>query len=472
MRKPIQYLAVLSTAAVMSAAAAVSASPVPGLAMNAFAATSAGWVQEDGELRYYDSDGYYLTDTWKKRDNEWYYLDEDGFISRSMMVDEYYVDEDGKRVIYEWVTVDNEDEWDDDAPDTYYYYYGKDGKMVVSKWQVVDDKSYYFDSDGVMQTGKLELDGYTYYLGDENDGTMKKGWVQLENEDEDADEDMVWHYFDSKGRMVVNEIDRKIDGSYYTFEDGVMQTGWYLLPSVSNADANVNADADTNASADANVNTDANTGNITSATPTINDYQYYAEDGKRASGWYNIEGAPDLSDEDEVYRFYFKEGKPYHAEKGVQVFSIDSKRYGFNEVGEMQTDLQVVTLEDGSTANYYFGEDGAMLTGKQVIYDEDLGENQTWYFITSGDSKGQGYHGVRDNHVYNNGLQLEADSDLRYAPVELDGVRYLVNASGTIQKASSSTKSSARPELGSGYKDYKDSNDTVWTVNTDGIVVQ
>lgn len=149
---------------------------------------------------------------------------------------------------------------------------------------------------------------------------------------------------------------------------------------------------------------------------------------------------------------------------------INSKRYGFNTKGEMQTGLKSATTEDGRKVNYYFGEDGVMKTGKQTIYDEDLGENQTWFFITDGGSKGQGFHGVRDNNVYENGLRLTAERDLRYAPVELDGVSYLVNASGSIQKASSSSKSDINPDLGKGYKDIKDANDKIWTVNTDGVI--
>lgn len=105
MRKECKILAVLSTAAVMTA---VTPSVfVPGLVQTAFAA-SAGWVEEDGSLRYKDSDGYYLTDSWKKKDNQWYYLDEDGHITRSSQVDEYYVDEEGKRVSNQWVSVSNE----------------------------------------------------------------------------------------------------------------------------------------------------------------------------------------------------------------------------------------------------------------------------------------------------------------------------------------------------------------------------
>ena len=114
MKKQIQFLAVLSTAAVMTAVTPEIFTMIPGLTQTAFAASKAGWVEEDGELRYLDGDGYPLTDTWKKKDNNWYYLNEDGVIARSMMIDEYYVDEDGKRVYNQWISEENEDwDWDD-----------------------------------------------------------------------------------------------------------------------------------------------------------------------------------------------------------------------------------------------------------------------------------------------------------------------------------------------------------------------
>ncbi len=455
MKKNMKYLAVLSTAAVISAAAPAFPSVFPHLTQVAFAASS-GWVDEDGELRYKDSDGYYLTDSWKKHDNNWYYLDEDGYITRSERVDEYYVDEDGKRVSNQWIAEDNDDNWGDDEPDTYWYYFGKDGKSVVSRWITINGKDYYFNEDGHMQTGKIELDGYTYYLGDEDDGAKKTGWVLLENEDEYADDDFVWHFFDTKGRMVVNEIDRKISGSYYTFENGVMQTGWYRLP-VSDTAADETASASDASAAAAEL-------------PAIASYQYYNADGTRAAGWYSIEGVEGIHDDNEDSTFYFKEGKPYYAQTGIQFFTIDSKRYGFNTLGERQTDLQVVTLEDGTTGNAYFGTDGVVKTGKQSIYDEELGETQTWFFQTDGANKGVGYNGIRDNSIFIGGLRQDADRDLKYAPVTFNGAQYLVNASGTIQKASSSSKSTVNPDLGNGFKDIKDSNDKVWTVDVNGII--
>lgn len=453
MKKQVKFLAVLSTAAMMAAVTPGFFAAIPGTSITPLAASKAGWTDDNGEMRYLDSDGYYLTDTWKKKDNDWYYLNEDGFITRSSMVDEYYVNEDGKRVHNQWISEDNDD-WDDEAPDTNWYYFGSDGKYVVSRWQTIDNKSYYFNDEGHMQTGKLVLGNYTYYLGD--DGAMKTGWIQLENEDQYAEDELVWHYFDSRGRMVMNQVDYKINGHYYTFENGVMQTGWYKLP-VSDENASEEQPASASAAVQA---------------PSIASYQYYEEDGKRAEGWHQIEGAPEINDDGEIYTFYFKKGQPHHAETGVQTFSVDSKRYAFNTRGEMQTGLQVVTTEDGQTANYYFGEDGVMKTGKQQIFDDDLGESQIWFFITEGGKKGQGFHGIRDNTLYRNGLRLDADRDLRYAPAELDGVQYLVNSSGSIQKATPSSKSSSKPELGNGFKDLSDNNDKIWTVDINGIIQQ
>ena len=92
-----------------------------------------------------------------------------------------------------------------------------------------------------------------------------------------------------------------------------------------------------------------------------------------------------------------------------------------------------------------------MKTGKQTIYDGDLGENQTWFFYTDGGNKGPRLpRRARRNNVYVQGLRLDADRDLRYAPAQLDGVSYLVGTNGAIQKASSSSKSVTKPELGNG----------------------
>ena len=476
-----------------------------GYGRHAVMAQSAGWAEEDGNLRYYDSDGYALTDSWKKHNNDWYYLNEDGNITLDAQIDEYYVNTEGKRVADQWVSVVNEDFWDEENDsEVYWYYYGSNGKMLTSKFKSIDNKTYYFDADGHMVTGLQSIDGANYYFGKNGDGAMKKGWVQLDVSDDPLDEDIAWSYFGSDGKRIENQVDKRINDAYYTFVDGRMVTGWYKLPqtaaeesssdkaedseaaetsaeetaaesvaeAASETGSETAADESSDNQADSEQDKTADDTTLPAKPVTAAGYQYYDEAGKRAAGWMNITGIPGLSTEDELYRFYFKSGAPYFAETGIQVFSVGSDRYAFNTKGEMQTGLQAVTLEGGTTANYYFDANGVMKTGRQVIFDEESGMNQNWFFQTEGSQKGQGFHGIRSNTIYQNGLRLEADADLRYNPVVFEGKNYLVNASGTIQKATNSSKSAARPELGAGYRDVRDSNDTIWTVDTNGIVQQ
>lgn len=217
MKKQATFLAVLSTAVFTAS-----------MAFPAYA-KAAGWTEDNGNWYYYDSYGDPLTDTWKKSGNDWYYLNSDGIRAYSQQVDEYYVNDEGKRVTYQWVSIENEDYWnEDDAPEFLYYYYGKDGKALTSTWASINGSWYYFNEDSIMETGSIQVDGYNYYLGE--DGSRKTGWILLEEETDDPEDLEAWYYFDGNGRRVENEVDKKIDGAYYTFEDGKMQTGWYKLP--------------------------------------------------------------------------------------------------------------------------------------------------------------------------------------------------------------------------------------------------
>lgn len=451
MKRNLKWMAALSAVAFLIAAAPETS--LVGGTITAHAKVI-GWVEENGSFKFYEEDDQFSTDAWKKRGDHWYYLNEDGEVATNAQIDEYYVDSTGKRVLDQWVSVENEDVWDSpDAAEYHWYYYGRNGKAAVSKWQKVGNGWYYFNEDGHMVTGKVEIDNATYYLGDENDGVMKTGWIQLEAENDDPELTHSWHYFEPNGKMVENQVDKKINGDHYTFVDGVMQTGWFKLATKTEDEKATPAQA------------------FNQADKTAAGYQYYEpESGKRVTGWKAIEGIEELSDEGEIYRFYFKNGKPFHGKKGLELFTVDSKKYAFNTKGEMQTGLKVVNLEGDDIANFYFGEDGVMRTGKQVIYDEDLDENQTWFFYTDGSKKGQGYHGIRDNTLYEYGLRKDADADLKLAPMTHEGKRYLVNSNGTIQKASSSSKSASRPELLNGFKDYKDSNAAIWVVDINGVI--
>ena len=224
MRKQTKTLAVLSAAALFAAAAPM----MTNTGIYRVLAAQSGWTEEDGRFYYYDEDGYKETNTWKKRNGDWFYLDEEGEIATNQRVDDYFVNDEGHMAKNQWVSAENEIGYDSpDSPDGgSWLYFGKDGKIVTAKWMSIDGKTYYFDEDGLMQTGLLELDGQTYYLGEEDDGARKTGWILLETITKDTDDEDIWCYFDTEGRMIVNQMDRKIDNAYYTFIDGQMQTGW------------------------------------------------------------------------------------------------------------------------------------------------------------------------------------------------------------------------------------------------------
>ena len=221
MKKQTKYFAVLSAAAIMALTPAFSGLDHTGRVL----AASYGWTEENGQLAYYDEDGYLTTDSWRKNGDDWYYLDEEGSIARNQKIDDYYVGEDGKMVKNTWVELQNEDEMDSpETPASYWYYFDKNGKSVISKWIKLNENWYYFNESGHMATGKTVIDGAVYYLGGETDGRMKTGWVKLEENASSPGASESWHYFNSDGRMVENQYDKKIGDDYYTFIDGKMQT--------------------------------------------------------------------------------------------------------------------------------------------------------------------------------------------------------------------------------------------------------
>ena len=80
-----------------------------------------------------------------------------------------------------------------------------------------------------------------------------------------------------------------------------------------------------------------------SASNPLADYRYYDKElgGKRASGWYVIEGVEGISEEGEEYYFYFKDGKPYYSEaEGLELFNINSERYALMKKERCRRDFR------------------------------------------------------------------------------------------------------------------------------------
>ena len=446
MRKQTKLVAVLSATALLAI----------GATMTSFAAD--GWTDEGGTWVYYDADGDMVTSDWKKSGDDWYYLDEDGNMAVNKYIDsKYYVDENGKMLKNGWAkfNADDTDDTDPDSEDANWYYFGSNGSVTTNKWLRINGLWYSFADDGEMRYGwyhdtEGDKDNY-FYLGNEDEGWATVGWKELApysdgalaTDEDEPGADMNWYYFDSNGKAYKSKAGKemtkkKIGSDYYYFNNmGVMQDGWY--------DKNIEA-SPSNASASnavAWVYSDDNGHLITS------------DWAKLSKGYAKVE-VDTVRDDSDAYLYFDSKGAPYRY-KGTEtkwigstdsvVKKVNGKYYFFDKNGFMAYGL--TKLADGKY--YYFGseEDGSMKTGKITGVVENDDEKYTYYFITSGNNKGQGLTGIKDSSIYYHGKLVTAEEDTKYQYVELtvnDGFSaseagiYLINESGKIQKSASGKK--------------------------------
>lgn len=427
--------------AVLGAALALSL----GFSFSSQAATD-GWKQENGNWVYIQN-GSRVTNEWKKTTNYWFYLGSDGYMVTNSIVDNKYVNEDGAMVSNSWRKVysDGEENW---------YYFTNTGTMAEDGWKTINNKKYHFDSDGTMDHGWF--DDNQYYLGSEDDGAMRTGWATISGPAGSTHEqEEGYYYFSTNGQITKDKIGRKINGYSYAFDpDGRMLYGWVDVTNKVMA-------GDDGASSD------------------IRDYQYYKDekltsgiDGSRITGWKRMD-PPDTiySTSEDTPWFYFKDGVPYAAsgQNEYTIKTIRSKKYCFNESGEMLTGFQNLTntgSNAGSSSNassddgtdlYYFGaqNDGSMKTGSMTLYREDDGEKHAYFFATDG----KGVTGLKSESLYYKGKRLDADRDLKYQVVGVGNVIRLVNTSGKIQKSGSGKA-----------KTYTDSDGRTFTVDARGEI--
>jgi N-acetylmuramoyl-L-alanine amidase len=99
-----------------------------------------------------------------------------------------------------------------------WWYKYSDGSYAKDCWEKINNKWYLFDSQGYMLYDWKSDEGKWYYLGDNNDGAMKTGWVYDKNLGH-------WYYMDANGVMQKGWV-KVEDKWYYLNQDGSMQTGW------------------------------------------------------------------------------------------------------------------------------------------------------------------------------------------------------------------------------------------------------
>lgn len=136
--------------------------------LNSSGAMQTGWLKT-GDAWYYlgvSGDGSMKTG-WQQINGKWYYMYSDGKMAADTWIGSSYVNRSGawipNAVSSRWVA--SGDRW---------WYRHPDGSYTVNGWETINNKTYYFDSQGWMQTGWRKIDGNWYYLGPVGDGVMRK----------------------------------------------------------------------------------------------------------------------------------------------------------------------------------------------------------------------------------------------------------------------------------------------------------
>lgn len=327
-----------------------------------------------------------------------------------------------------------------------WYYRDNSGNLVKDSWRDIGGKRYLFDSDGAMRYGWHYDGDDSYYLGSQDDGSMKVGWVCLTfNEDDIPAEGSVsaygqsetgtaWFYFQNNGKAYKAKSDEYIvrtigDKKYEFDENGAMAVGWVAVSDEESGDS---------------------TG--------ISKFKYFGGngDGAMANGWrYLSEHPSDSKDSDEInteddnrpnsgeaHWYYFgADGTPAYFSQNANTMSkatvkVNGENYFFDEFGCMQSGLIGFDVSGGDTTCAYFGEsdaDGKMRTGRQTNITDEDSNTDAYYFITSGSNKGLGYSGEKDDYLYYCGKIVKADSGSDYQVYEVNDKVYLVNESGKVQ---------------------------------------
>lgn len=105
--------------------------------------SSQGWENTDRGWKYKESNGSYVTNTWKQVDGIWYFFDGEGYITTS--------------------------------------------------WRQINGVWYFFNASGAMVTGWVQSGNDWYYMN--QSGAMATGWVQSGND---------WYYMSPSGAMLSN----------------------------------------------------------------------------------------------------------------------------------------------------------------------------------------------------------------------------------------------------------------------------
>ena len=427
-----------------------------GASFSALAAEKGTWVLESDGWYCYDADGDAWTEEFCLSYGTEYYVDEDGLLASSMWVegennDMFYVQSNGSKTVNAWKYV-LPFEAEDDEEEAWFWFDAK-GRMAANKRVLIGENYYYFDEDGKMLTGWVEVtknaageitavdaaDQYTnpadVIYATETGARGANQWLNTVTwgvEIDDAEEDdFHWYWIGSTGKVTTGKKDIE-DLTYFFDVNGEMQTGWVGYDATSKTYETTN-------------------------TASVDALYFVGEQGyAKKNGWRKLVNAATYANRDEdssTYWFYFdKNGKAYlptetttansvsfvngdlgtftTTDSNAAVKKIDGVEYLFGANGQLVTGIK--EMADGN--RYYFTANGRVF-GNTSIKDADDYAYEFYFAEKATEElvKGQAVSGNADGYLYVNGLLQTSEEKGLYKIVEVNGDEFIVNNAGKIQ---------------------------------------
>ena len=442
--------------------------------------TNSRWTTEDGFKKYYFGDGQMATG-WHLIDGNKYFFNGKGHLQQNKWLKDFdsdwnprflFVDKDGKLKMSEWLQMDN-----------HWYYVDARGYRMQSELAIINGKTYYFDDNGIMQTGTRVVNGINMFFdhtGDLSFDGKPLSWSKIGNK---------WYYLDENKNMTIGF--KEIDGNMYYFNEiGQMGTGWqysqkkwyYFSASgemrrgwIKDAGKWYYLDPKTGEMATGLKKVDGiqyrfNDGGVmaTGWETSNGKWYYYATSGELKKGW--------LKYNNEWYYFEPKDGEMV---SGIK--EIDGQKYSFKDSGAMATgwnqtdgkwyyyaasgEMKKGWIKDAGKWYYLDPKDGVMATGVKEIDGQkysfkdsgamETGWKQTdgkWYYYAASGEMKKGWFKDAGKWYY---LDYK-DGAMVTGRQEVDGVKYSFNQYGAMETGWVSE--------GSDWYHYKDSGamETGW----------
>ena len=402
------------------------------------ATVQTGWVTtEDGHKQWLDENGIAVIG-WRDIDNFMYYFDNNGYM------------ETGKHFITNKFYLFREDGtlFTDIGLTTYQgntYWVLEDKSLKTSDWGTVADKTYYFDHEAEIVSGKQNIAGVNYYFNEnEEKNLFKNGLVQAQNGE--------WYYAEPSGVLATSTY-KTIGGKTYYFNDNSVlektiiqveagKTGWQ---SINGSWYYFNEDSS------------MHTGWL-----NYSGRRYYLyPDGMMATGWVFTNGHYQYLDNYGIQQFGWQRvnGKWYYINQDGDMetgwITYNSRNYYMRPSGEMATGwvftngfyqylnsfgIQQYEWQLINGHWYYLGSNGNMQTGwisyaGRRYYMKPSGEMSTGWVFTNGNYQYLNNYGIQQygwQYVYGYWYFLDHYGDMKVGWLELAGKTYYLNASGAM----------------------------------------